>query len=126
VLEYDQAGAATDTSTPFRCSDHDPVLIGVNFSGVRNAYYKPQNRLFVYPGPAAGPLSFSLSNVPASAGSVTLDFFLPQGTPMLSLHGTPGMLESQLNNYTAHLAPGIYLLKMSGTNFQKTQRVMKE
>ncbi|WP_460556075.1 ExeM/NucH family extracellular endonuclease [Hymenobacter daeguensis] len=126
VLEYDQAGEATDISTPFRCSDHDPVLIGVNFAGVRNAYYKPKNRLFVYPGPAAGPLAFSLSGVPASAGAVTLDFSLPQGTPMLSLRGTPAMLESQLNNYTAHLAPGIYVLKMSGTGFQKTQRVMKE
>jgi predicted extracellular nuclease len=127
VLEYDLAGEATDITTPFRCSDHDPVLIGVNFSGIRNAAFtKAANRLFVYPGPAAGPEAFSLTDVPASAGAITIDFLLPQGTPMLSLRGTPEMLNRQLIGYTAHLAPGIYLLKMNGTNFQKTQRVMKE
>lgn len=127
VLEYDQAGEATDVSTPFRCSDHDPVLIGVNFSGMRDiAYVKNPNRLFVYPGPAAGPEAFSLAKVPASAGAVSLDFALLQGTPMLSLHGTPAMLEGQLNSYTAHLAPGIYLLTVQGTGYRKVQRVMKE
>jgi predicted extracellular nuclease len=127
VLEYDQAGDATDITTPFRCSDHDPVLIGVNFSGIRNAYSrKPANRLFVYPGPAAGSEAFSLANVPARAGMLTLDFALPQGTPMLSLRGTPEALEKQLNSYTAHLAPGIYVLTLSGTKYHKTQRVMKE
>ena len=126
VLQYDFAGEATDTSTPFRCSDHDPVLIGVNFAGIRNASYKPKNRLFVYPNPAAGSVAFSLAGVPARAGAVSLDFSLPGGTPMLSLRGTPAMLEGQLNSYTAHLAPGIYELKVRGTNYQKTQRVMKE
>ena len=126
VLEYDQAGEATDITSPFRSSDHDPVLIGVNFAGIRNSAYKPQNRLFVYPGPPAGPQAFSLAGIPARAGALTIDFFLPQGPRMLSLHGTPAMLENQLNSYTAHLAPGIYELKMRGTNYRKTQRVMKE
>ena len=127
VLEYDLAGEATDITTPFRSSDHDPVLIGVNFSGIRNAVSsRPTNRLFVYPGPAAGPQAFSLASVPASAGAITLDFSMPQGERMLSLHGTPAMLENQLNGYTAHLPPGIYLLKLSGKDFKQTQRVMKE
>ena len=126
VLEYDVAGEATDIATPFRSSDHDPVLIGVNFAGIRNARYRPQNRLFVYPGPAAGPQAFSLASVPASAGAITLDFTLPQGPRLLSLHGTPALLEGQLNSYTAHLAPGIYLLTLRGKGFSQTQRVMKE
>ena len=128
VLEYDQAGEATDIASPFRSSDHDPVLIGVNFGGIRNAASgRAANRLFVYPGPAAGPLAFSLAGVPASAGALTLDFALPQGgIRLLSLHGTPAMLGSQLNGYTAHLAPGIYVVTLRGQNYQKTQRVMKE
>ena len=127
VLEYDVAGDATDITTPFRSSDHDPVLIGVNFAGIRNAVSsRPANRLFVYPGPAAGPLAFSLAGVPASAGALTLDFALPQGPRMLSMHGTPAMLENQLNGYTAHLAPGIYVLTLRGKSFSQTQRVMKE
>jgi predicted extracellular nuclease len=127
VLEYDQAGEATDITTPFRCSDHDPVLIGVNFAGIRNATSSRTNRLFVYPGPAAGPQAFSLADVPASAGALTLDFALPQGgIRLLSLHGTPAMLGSQLNGYTAHLAPGIYVVTLRGQGYQKTQRVMKE
>ena len=126
VLEYDAAGEATDITTPFRSSDHDPVLIGVNFAGIRNVSYRPQNRLFVYPGPAAGPQAFSLASVPASAGALTLDFSLPQGPRLLSMHGSPALLTQQLNSYTAHLAPGIYLLELQGKGFRKTQRVMKE
>ena len=128
VLEYDQAGEATDIASPFRSSDHDPVLIGVNFAGIRNAAAgRSANRLFVYPGPVAGPQAFSLAGVPASAGALTLDFALPQGgIRLLSLHGTPAMLGSQLNGYTAHLAPGIYEVTLRGQNYQKTQRVMKE
>ena len=126
ALEYDVAGEATDITTPFRSSDHDPVLIGVNFAGIRNSLYRPKNRLFVYPGPAAGPEAFSLAGVPARAGALTLNFSLPQGPRMLSLHGTPALLEGQLNNYTAHLAPGIYVLTVRGAGFNQTQRVMKE
>ena len=126
VLQYDAAGEATDVATPFRSSDHDPVLIGVNFAGIRNVAYRPQNRLFVYPGPAAGPQAFSLAKVPASAGALTLDFALPQGLRLLSMHGAPALLEQQLNTYTAHLAPGIYVLQLRGRGYQKTLRVMKE
>ena len=110
-----------------RSSDHDPVIFGVNLAGIRNAMSsRPANRLFVYPGPAAGPLAFSLAGVPASAGALTLNFALPQGPRMLSLHGTPAMLETQLNGYTVHLAPGIYVLILRGKSFSQTQRVVKE
>lgn len=127
LLEYDVAGEATDISNPFRCSDHDPVLIGVNFSGIRNAAStRPTNRLFVYPNPPAGAVAFSLASVPASVGMLTLDFSLPQGPRLVSLHGTPEMLEGQLNGYTTHLAPGIYVLKLTGQNFHQTVRVMKD
>ena len=78
------------------------------------------------PGPAAGPQAFSLASVPASAGALTLDFSLPQGPRLLSMHGSPALLTQQLNSYTAHLAPGIYLLELQGKGFRKTQRVMKE
>ncbi|WP_310394717.1 ExeM/NucH family extracellular endonuclease [Hymenobacter sp.] len=126
-LQFDQAGDATDTDAPFRCSDHDPVLIGVNFAGIRNAASaKSTNRLFVYPNPAAGARAFSLADVPASAGLLTLDFALPQGPRLLSLHGTPALIQGELNRYTTHLAPGIYVLKLRGKNYQQTQRVMKE
>ncbi|WP_210521525.1 ExeM/NucH family extracellular endonuclease [Hymenobacter terricola] len=126
-LEYDVAGAATDATSPFRSSDHDPVLIGVNFSGMTNAASdRSANRLFVYPSPPAGPQAFSLASVPASAGLLTLDFSLPQGSRLLSLHGPVDLIQSQLSRYTTNLAPGIYLLKLSGTNFRQTQRVMKE
>ncbi|MDB5234116.1 MAG: hypothetical protein JWR44_1109, partial [Hymenobacter sp.] len=127
TLEYSNAGAATDITSPFRSSDHDPVLIGVNFAGISNAASaRPASRLFVYPNPAAGSVAYSLARVPASAGLLTMDFSLPQGPRLLSLRGTPESLQSQLNRYTAHLAPGIYVLKLRGTNYQQTQRVMKE
>ncbi|MBJ6107906.1 ExeM/NucH family extracellular endonuclease [Hymenobacter sp. BT523] len=127
VLEYANAGAATDINTPFRSSDHDPVLIGVNFSGISYAATsRPTSRLFVYPNPPAGEVPFTLADVPARAGRLTLDFSLPQGPRLLSLAGTPEALQSQLREYTAHLAPGIYVLTLRGTNFRQTRRVMKE
>lgn len=127
MLEYDVVSDATDITTPFCSSDHNPVLIGVNYAGIRNAVSsRPTNRLFVYLGPVVGPLAFSLAGVPASAGALTLDFTLPHGPRMLSMHGTPAMLENQLNGYTAHLAPGIYVLTLRGKSFSQTQRVMKE
>ncbi|MDO7849078.1 ExeM/NucH family extracellular endonuclease [Hymenobacter sp. M29] len=127
VLEYSNAGAATDVNTPFRSSDHDPVLIGVNFAGMTYANTsRPTSRLFIYPSPAAGQVPFTLADVPASAGRLSLDFWLPQGPRLLSLQGSPEALQSQLRDYTAHLAPGIYLLKLRGTSYQQTRRVMKE
>ena len=126
VLQYDAAGEATDVTTPFRSSDHDLVLIGINFAGIRNVAYRPQNRLFVYPGPAAGPQALSLAKIPASAGALTLDFALPQGLRLLTIHGAPAVLEQQLSEYTAHLAPGIYVVTLRGRAYQKTLRVMKE
>ena len=127
MLEYDQAGEATDVSNPFRCSDHDPVLIGVNFAGISNAAAaRGTTRLFVYPSPAAGSVPFTLAKIPASAGRLALDFSLPQGPRLLSLQGSPAMLQTELDRYTTHLAPGIYLLKLRGKGFQQTQRVMKE
>ena len=121
MLEYEML------PTSPRPSDHDPVLFGVNLAGIHNAVSsRPANRLFMYPGPAAGPLAFSLAGVPASAGALTLNFALPQGPRMLSLHSTPAMLETQLDGYTAHLAPGIYVLTLRGKSFSQTQRVMKE
>ncbi|HEX8506311.1 MAG TPA: ExeM/NucH family extracellular endonuclease [Hymenobacter sp.] len=127
VLEYSNAGEATDIATPFRSSDHDPVLIGVNFAGISNsATARAGSRLFVYPNPAAGSVPFSLANVPARAGLLYLDFYLPQGPRLLALRGTPAALQSQLSRYTSHLAPGIYELRLRGTRFQQTQRVMKE
>ncbi|HEX8329602.1 MAG TPA: ExeM/NucH family extracellular endonuclease [Hymenobacter sp.] len=127
VLEYSSAGEATDIATPFRSSDHDPVLIGVNFAGISNsATVRAGSRLFVYPNPAAGSVAFSLAKVPASAGQLSLDFSLPKGPRLLSLRGTPESLQSQLSRYTTHLAPGIYELKLRGTNYRKNQLVMKE
>ncbi|WP_051718574.1 ExeM/NucH family extracellular endonuclease [Hymenobacter sp. IS2118] len=126
MLEYDQAGEATDSSTPFRSSDHDPVLIGVNFGGIQNAApARGATRLFAYPSGAAGPVAFSLA-VPASAERISLDVSLPQGARLLMLQGPPALLQAGLDGYTAHLPPGIYLLKLRGKGFQQTQRVMKE
>ncbi|SFQ35740.1 ExeM/NucH family extracellular endonuclease [Hymenobacter arizonensis] len=124
MLEYDQAGEATDITNPFRSSDHDPVLIGVNFAGISNA--KGSTRLFVYPNPAAGSVAFTLDKIPASVGRLSLDFSLPQGPRLLSLQGSPSMLQTELDRYTTHLAPGIYVLTLRGKGYQRTQRLMKE
>ncbi|RYU81880.1 ExeM/NucH family extracellular endonuclease [Hymenobacter persicinus] len=124
-LEYGMAGPATAVNSPFRSSDHDPVLISVNFSGMTPANVAAP-RLYVYPNQADGAHLFNLTGVPASAGPLTLEVLLPQGPPMLQLRGPVALLQSELSRNTAHLAPGIYLLRLKGRNFAQTQRVMKE
>jgi predicted extracellular nuclease len=127
-LEYDQAGAATDSTSPFRSSDHDPVLIGVRFLGIANSSTGiGANRLLVYPNPAAGPAVFRLASaIPTSTQLLTMEFYLLQGKPLLRVTGSPAALQASLGRYTAHLPPGIYLLHLQGRGFKKTQRVMKE
>ncbi|SNC60478.1 hypothetical protein SAMN06265337_0268 [Hymenobacter gelipurpurascens] len=124
-LEFDVAGAATDVSNPFRSSDHDPVLIGLNFSGI-TAANEATPRLFVYPKPAAGGQAFTLNSLPKNIGPLTLEVLLPQGPPMLRLQGSVSLLQAELNRYTGHLAPGIYVLHLKGRGLNQTQRVMKE
>lgn len=123
--QYDVAGAATDASSPFRSSDHDPVLIGLNFAGVRAAN-EATTRLFVYPAPAAGSRVYRLPALPAGTRPLTLELTLPQGPTMLHLQGSAALLQAELNRYTAHLPPGIYLLQLRGKGFTRSQRVMKE
>ena len=41
-LEYDVAGAAIDITSPFRSSDHDPILIELNFGSVVTAATQSQ------------------------------------------------------------------------------------
>ncbi|RPD48330.1 ExeM/NucH family extracellular endonuclease [Hymenobacter sediminis] len=122
--QYDVAGAATDANSPFRSSDHDPVLIGLNFAGIRPA--NEAARLFVYPAPAAGSRVYRLPTLPAGTGPLTLEVTLPQGPPMLHLQGSVSLLQAELNRYTAHLPPGIYLVQLRGKGITRTQRVMKE
>ncbi|WP_139923187.1 ExeM/NucH family extracellular endonuclease [Hymenobacter sp. DG01] len=120
--QYDVAGEATDANSPFRSSDHDPVLIGLNFAGIRPAN-EAKARLFVYPTPTAGNRVYQL---PASTGMLTLELGLPQGPPLLHLQGSGALLQAELNRYTAHLAPGIYVVQLRGKGLNQTQRVMKE
>ena len=127
-LEYDQAGEATATTSPFRSSDHDPVLIGVRFMGIAQSQpWEQANRLWLYPNPEVGPTPFRLmSAVPAGVGPLTVEFNLPQGQPLLRLNGSADMLNSELGRYTAHLPPGLYLVRMHAKGFSKTERIAKD
>ncbi len=122
-LEYDQAGEATATTSPFRSSDHDPVLIGVRFLGIATSSTGTgANRLWVHPSAAAFRLA---SFIPAGTPLLTLEFYLLKGGPLLRVTGSPAALQAALERYTAHLPPGIYLVRLQGRGFNKMQRVMK-
>ncbi|AII53383.1 ExeM/NucH family extracellular endonuclease [Hymenobacter sp. APR13] len=124
-LQYDAAGPATDTQSPFRSSDHDPVLIGVNFKGLAPTSISA-SRLYMYPNPEGGARAFALPELPATTGPISLEMSLPQGATMLRLQGPQALIQSQLNRATAHLAPGLYMLRIKGQGVDATQRVMKE
>ena len=127
-LEYDLAGTATDITSPFRSSDHDPVLIGLNFGAVVMAATAAAPtagaRLQVFPNPAPGAFSFRLAG-PPDARPLTLDVHTPTGQRLWSLHGPAAALAAELERRSAGLAPGIYLLRLRGAGLGEWQRVVK-
>ncbi|MBH8558558.1 ExeM/NucH family extracellular endonuclease [Hymenobacter negativus] len=124
-LEYDIAGAATDINSPFRSSDHDPVLIGLNFrttvTGTGRATAGGQ--IDVFPNPASGAFNLRISGFPAQP--MTLEVVSALGQRLLTLHGTAEELQTEIGQRTARLAAGTYVLRLSGTGFSQVQRVVK-
>ena len=125
-LEYDFAGAATDVNSPFRSSDHDPILIGLNFTTTVTATQSAaaEDRVQVFPNPAAAGFSLSIRN--ADARPLTLELLSPLGQRVLLLHGPAAELAPALARRTAYLVSGAYLLRVSGEGFSEVQRVVKE
>jgi predicted extracellular nuclease len=124
-LEYDVAGAATDITSPFRSSDHDPVLIGLNFRGTVTGAAKSMaaSRLQVFPNPAAGAFGLRLTGTGTQV--LTLEVRSLLGQRVLELHGTAEALQAQLNDRTGGLTPGTYVLQVRGAGFSEAQRVVK-
>ncbi|RZJ94250.1 MAG: ExeM/NucH family extracellular endonuclease [Hymenobacter sp.] len=128
-LEYGQAGAATDVSSPFRSSDHDPVLMGIRFMGIAGANQAriASNRLLTYTATGADIEVFQLAKIlPPGSKELSMEFYLLEGQPMVRMQGSPEILQAELGNFTAHLAPGIYQLKLKGKGFDIAQQVVKE
>jgi predicted extracellular nuclease len=126
-LEYDVAGAATDITSPFRSSDHDPVLIGLNFSTTVTAATPPNAALQfqAFPNPSSGAFQLLLSGTLATQ-TLTLEVVSLLGQRVLSLQGTGTELQAETSRRTAALAPGTYLLRLRGEGFSRTQRVVKQ
>ena len=123
-LEYAVAGPTTDTSSPFRSSDHDPVLIGLNFRGVATAPSHPNGYLQVFPNPAPGPFTVRIMGPPA-AQPLTLEAVSELGQRVLTLHGTAEALAAETSRCTARLVPGTYLLHLRGPGFSQVQRAVE-
>jgi hypothetical protein len=125
-LEYSVAGAATDVNSPFRSSDHDPILIGLNFRSVVTGAALPalSAQLEVYPNPAPAGFNVRLTGMP-SALPLTLEVVTLLGQRVLSLQGPAETLSAELSRHTAHLAPGTYVLRIRGAGVSRAQRVVK-
>ena len=125
-LEYDVAGAATDITSPFRSSDHDPILIGLNFGSVVTAAAQPQTgpQFQVFPNPAPGAFNIRISG--SDVRPMTLEVLSELGQRVLSLYGSAEVLQGEIGSCTARLAPGTYLLRLRGADFSQVQRVVKQ
>jgi len=127
-LEYDVAGAATDTTSPFRSSDHDPVLIGLNFTGTVTgtaaALPAVGVQLAVFPNPAAGAFTVRITGL--DTRPMTLDVVSLAGQRVLALRGTAEELQTEIARRSARLAAGTYVLRLSGVDFSQVQRVVKQ
>ena len=126
-LEYDAAGAAADVNSPFRSSDHDPILIALNFRATVTAALVSKSaaaRLQIFPNPAPG--AFNIRIASPDARPLTLEVLSALGQPVLALRGTAAEVQAALARRTAALAPGTYLVRVSGEGFSEVQRVVKE
>jgi len=125
-LEYDIAGAATDINSPFRSSDHDPILIGLNFTSTVTsaAPTKAAPQLQVYPNPTAAGFGLRIMGAPAQQ-PLQVEVVSALGQRVLTLQGTAATLPAELSQHTAQLAPGTYLVRLSGPGFSQAQRVVK-
>ncbi|WP_345056545.1 ExeM/NucH family extracellular endonuclease [Hymenobacter glaciei] len=126
-LEYDVAGAATDVNSPFRSSDHDPILIGLNFTTTVTAALAPKTataRLQVFPNPAPG--AFNIRIASPDARPLTLEVLSALGQPVLAMRGTVAEVQAELARRTAELAPGAYLVRLHGEGLSEVQWVVKE
>lgn len=126
-LQYDVAGAATDTLSPFRSSDHDPVLIGLRFSGfpMGSSVPAPVARLLVSPNPAPGGFTVQLEGIPATK-ILTFDVLTATGARIFTVAGPAAGLPAELVRRTVRLAPGVYWLRVRELGFGPAQRVVKE
>ena len=123
-LEYDFAGAATDVNSPFRSSDHDPILIGLNFrSTVTAAKAATEARLQVFPNPATGALTLRLDGTGPQL--LTLELLSGMGQRVLEMRGTAEALQAEIGQRTAGLTPGTYMLRVRGEGFSQVRRVVK-
>ncbi|MGY3088189.1 putative extracellular nuclease [Hymenobacter sp. UYAg731] len=124
-LEYDIAGAATDITSPFRSSDHDPILIGLNFRTTVTATGRAitSGQINVFPNPAPGAFNLRISGF--AAQPMTLEVVSALGQRLLMLHGTAEELQAEIGPRTARLVAGTYVLRLSGTGFSQVQRVVK-
>ena len=125
-LEYDLAGAATDTLSPFRSSDHDTVAIGLKFSNIITAATPAAKQAgwSVYPNPAT--TDFTIDVTPAlAAGHLTVDVMSAQGQKLLHLHGLLPEVQQELSRRSAGLGAGLYVVRLRGEDFQQTRRVTK-
>jgi predicted extracellular nuclease len=125
-LEYDIAGPATDTSSPFRSSDHDPVAIGLTFANIITATAPAAKAAgwSVYPNPAAAEFTIDVAPTLA-AGHLTVDVLSAQGQKLLHLHGPLPEVQQELSRRSAALGAGLYVVRLRGEDFQQTKRVTK-
>ncbi len=127
-LEYAAAGAATDTTSPFRSSDHDPVLIGLRFAGFPPtglASEAPANNgLTVFPNPSTGGFHLAL---PANVAALDLAVYSALGQQVLTLSGKAEVVGAEFLARSARLAPGVYWLRVrGGGGLEVMRRVVRE
>ncbi|MBC7448554.1 MAG: T9SS type A sorting domain-containing protein, partial [Hymenobacteraceae bacterium] len=126
-LQYDVAGAATDTLSPFRSSDHDPVLIGLRFSGFPTglAVTTAAPGFVAFPNPAVGGFRVQLNGIVA-ARVLTVDVLTATGQSVVSVSDVAARLPATLAHRTAHLPAGVYWLRVREPGFGPAVRVVKE
>ncbi|MBL7712202.1 MAG: ExeM/NucH family extracellular endonuclease, partial [Chitinophagaceae bacterium] len=102
--DFSNPWAGSYTPTPFRSSDHDPVIVGLNLAKKTGIAPLTQDGLSLYPNPATGQIMLQYGQ----AGTVQLYNALGQQVSRIRLE--EGIPVQAID--ISRLAPGVYWMKL--------------
>ena len=129
-LGYAEAGPATDTTSAFVTSDHDPILVGLTLRGLPTATAPPGAvgtgpEMHLFPNPSSGAFGLRLTGL-STSGPFTLELFNGLGQCVLRQSGPVPELQAELLRRTPALPAGPYLVRLRGAGRTLTQHLTKE
>jgi predicted extracellular nuclease len=101
---------ATYQNTPYRCSDHDPVVMGLYFETKTSSQFSENSNIEIYPNPISDYLNIDFNNINDYFGK--MEIFDISGKLVQEVSSYPSSFTSHLIIDVRQLQHGIYFIKI--------------